>query len=86
MSKNVITCDFMDEAPGHIGTGHAPHEPEADLSRPVHYNDGDIERDGHACYVCGHVVSNGMWHTDPRLDAPRSHFGPVTSDDQNFGG
>src|SRR5262245_55810256 len=65
MNTNVITCDYMDEAPGHMATEHAPHEPEADLSRPVHYEDGDIERDGHACRVCGHVVADGMWHTDP---------------------
>ena len=71
MSTNIITCDFMDEAPGHQATEHRPHSPEQSGER-VEWLDGDEGRLGYICSVCRHVADYGdgprLYHTDPRLD------------------
>ena len=73
MSNNVITCDYMDEAPGHARDGsetqHATHMADPDLDVAVDWEDGDQRRHGYACRVCHHVVDETLrFHTDSRLD------------------
>jgi hypothetical protein len=73
VSNNVITCDFMDEAPGHRVTivNHEPHAPVPSGERAA-WLDGDEQRLGYACSTCGHVADYGdgprLYHVDPRLD------------------
>ena len=73
MSHNVITCDYMDEAPGHARDGseteHEKHVADPDLADEIDWEDGNVRRRGHVCRVCHHIVDETLClHTDPRLD------------------
>jgi hypothetical protein len=69
VTTDTITCDYMDEAPGHYAEAHEPHDARPQFGARVDYEDGDIVRHGYACVTCWHTTDeSGRFHTDQRLD------------------
>ena len=70
MSKNVITCDFFGEGPGHVATEHVAHAPVPRL-------DEYYEVDHGACIREEHLAAQASGQDC----VPRAYMGPEGLDE-----